>query len=281
MQTPRPYGKIMTGMLLFGSIHVALANPWPAQTRPSDSSPHAIGQVSNGCIAGAEPLAIEGTGYRIMNQQRNRYYGHPHLIRVLQEIGVFVHQRGYGRLQIGDMSQAKGGPMPSGHHSHQNGLDADIWFELETPHHQAHKPGREYSHSGAPSMLTSDKDTLDLDVWSDSHREILRKAASIPQVDRIFVNPNIKLDLCRHTQGPRAWLQKIRPWYGHNEHFHLRITCPADNFLCEQQNPLPSGDGCDDPALDWWLQQPLPPTLPQPVPEKNMPVECRSVLYTK
>jgi len=279
MQALRCYCKIMTGLLLIGSINIAMANPWPAQSHPSDSPPHAIGQVGNGCIAGAERLAIDGTGYRIMNAQRNRYYGHPHLVRVLQDIGIFVHQRGYGRLQIGDMSQPRGGPMPSGHRSHQNGLDADVWFELETPHRQPHKAGREYAHSGAPSMLTRDRDRLDLDLWSDSHREILKKAASIPQVDRIFVNPHVKLDLCRHVQGPRAWLQKIRPWYGHNEHFHLRITCPSGSPLCEQQDPLPAGDGCDDEALDWWLLQPLPPSAPQPVPEKSMPAECRSLLY--
>lgn len=262
---------------MFG-MNYCMANPWPDQIRPSSSPPHAIGQTSNGCIAGAEPLATEGAGHRVMNLHRNRYYGHPHLIRVLQEIAGFVHQRGYGRLQIGDLSQPRGGPMPSGHHSHQSGLDADVWFELETQHH--HK-NESHESPGAPSMLNAERDGLDLRLWSNTQREILKKAALIPQVDRIFVNPHVKLDLCKHMQGQRDWLQKIRPWYGHHEHFHLRIDCPAGSVYCESQDPLPRGDGCDDPALDWWLLQPLPPSRPQPVPVKNMPDECRSVLYAK
>jgi hypothetical protein len=36
---------------------------------------------------------------------------------------------GWGKgLYIGDISQPRGGPMTSGHASHQIGLDADIWM---------------------------------------------------------------------------------------------------------------------------------------------------------
>src|SRR5439155_21254326 len=66
-----------------------------------------------------------------------------------------------------------------------------------------------------------------------------------------FVNPLVKGALCAEAGDDRAWLRKIRPWWAHHEHFHVRLACPADSPDCERQPPLPPGDGCDE--LAWWL----------------------------
>jgi penicillin-insensitive murein DD-endopeptidase len=79
---------------------------------------------------------------------------------------------------------------------------------------------------------------------------VLALAARDPRVDRIFVNPVIKAELCRADKRPR-WLRKVRPWWLHHEHFHVRLACPDDSPECEAQKPIPDGDGCDD--VKWWL----------------------------
>ena len=42
-----------------------------------------------------------------------------------------------------------------------------------------------------------------------------------PLVQRIFVNAAIKKALCREAGDDRAWLEKVRPWWGHDYHFHV------------------------------------------------------------
>jgi penicillin-insensitive murein endopeptidase len=165
--------------------------------------------------------------------------------------------------------------MPSGHRSHQSGLDVDIWFNLDPRLYIRTNALR--ANVSAPSMLNSAKNGLDRSAWTERNVRVLELAADPQDVDRIFVNPHIKLDLCRRARGDRRWLQKIRPWYGHDDHFHLRLSCPPGSQYCEQQDPVPLGDGCDA-SLNWWLEQPLPPSKPQPTPILPMPVQCRAIL---
>ena len=64
---------------------------------------------------------------------------------------------------------------------------------------------------------------------------MIRDAALEPSVQRIFVNAAIKKALCREAKGDRSWLSKIRPMYGHDYHFHIRIKCPPGSTECESQ----------------------------------------------
>jgi len=105
-------------------------------------------------------------------------------------------------------------------------------------------------------------------------------------VDRIFVNPVIKRALCA-TQTQRDWLAKVRPWWGHDEHFHIRLACPSGAAECEPQPAVPPGDGCDA-DLDRWVEEIRqaaisPRVLPKPKPPsaKNLPVACAGVLKAR
>jgi penicillin-insensitive murein endopeptidase len=120
---------------------------------------------------------------------------------------------------------------------------------------------------------------LDYRLWSDRQAQMLKTAASLPNVDRIFVNARVKQELCLSTRGDRAWLRKIRPWYHHDDHFHMRLACPPDSPACARQEPIPPGDGCDS-SLDWWLGKAPPSTGVKPPPPAKpvMPAECRRVL---
>jgi penicillin-insensitive murein endopeptidase len=210
-----------------------------------------------------------------MRPQRRRVFGHPALIRYLQELAAATYQKGLGLLLIGDLGQPRGGPMPFGHRSHQIGLDADIWFWLPGDGKVVSVADRETI--GAPSMLTAAGGALDVQLWSLQQAEMLRLAVEFEVVARIFVNPIIKKAMCEQFPGA-PWLQKLRPWWGHDDHFHVRLRCPAGQTTCRDQDPLPTGDGCGA-ELAWWFSEearhPPPPVDARKVP---LPAACEAVL---
>lgn len=243
-----PWVAVAVMTLFFaGVVH---ATPWAEVGYPSAGPPRVIGGVSNGCVGGADALPETGPGYVSIRRYRNRYYGHPDLLRFVAELGQAGQARGDGLIMIGDLSQPRGGRMPSSHRSHQNGLDVDVWFTL------ADSPGAARSlmdqRSDPQSMVRSGG--LDVSpAWGKAQADLIETAARHPMVDRIFVNAAIKQALCR-TSGSkdRDWLRKIRPWWGHDAHFHVRLRCPPDSPHCESQSPLGGDAGCGE-ELAWWF----------------------------
>jgi penicillin-insensitive murein endopeptidase len=140
----------------------------------------------------------------------------------------------------------------------------------------------------ATMAVAADRRDVDPKVWTPGHVGIIRAAASDPAVERILVNAAIKKALCRDATGSRDWLRKVRPYFGHDYHFHIRIGCPADSPTCKPQDPTPAGEGCGK-ELDWWfsdrvLNPPPPKEPPKPKPPLTMtdlPPECRQVLLAQ
>jgi penicillin-insensitive murein endopeptidase len=229
----------------------------------------------SGCVQGAIALPPEGQGFQTMRRQRRRFFGHPVLVRYVQALGAAAAQQGLGMLSIGDLGQVRGGPMLSGHRSHQSGLDVDIWYWLRPAVRALSTAERETVP--APSMLSADGQALDGRSWSWRQADLLRLAADVDVVARIFVHPLIKKTLC--TQFPGVpWLQKLRPWWGHDDHFHVRLRCPVGETACQDQDPPPVGDGCGT-ELAWWFtdeaRQPPPPVDGAKVP---LPAACEAIL---
>jgi penicillin-insensitive murein endopeptidase len=264
-------------VLAFWSVTASpsLAGKWGDVQEPVSGTPHAIGSYAAGCIQGAISLPPEGQGYRVMRPHRRRFFGHPLLVRYLQELGAAADRNGLGVLLIGDLGQARGGPMLSGHRSHQNGLDADIWFWL--PPDGMLLTVAERDTIAAPSMLTPNAWSIDAQQWSQRQTDILRLAVGYDVVARIFVHPAIKQALCEQFPGA-SWLQKLRPWWGHDDHFHVRLRCPLGETACQDQDPLPAGDGCGA-ELAWWFteeaRKPRPPVDSTKVP---LPAACEVIL---
>lgn len=266
--------------LLIAALSLLVSTPviaqnWATVTAPSTSEPGSIGQANNGCIAGAHALPPQGEGYLAVHLERRRYYGHPNLIQTLQTLAKQAQQHKIGVLQIGDLGQARGGTMPFGHRSHQTGLDADIWFNLDPKVYVNANPQR--SNLSLPSMLTADKQGLNRALWTDQHVELLQLAAQQPEVDRIFVNPHIKKDLCEKATENRDWLRKIRPWFFHDDHFHIRLRCPEDSPDCQKQTDIPAGDGCGAELMSWFpVVEPIKHGSTKAKPP--MPKACADVL---
>jgi penicillin-insensitive murein endopeptidase len=261
-----------------------------AAKTPAAMEARAIGFYAKGCLAGAAPLPVDGEAWQAMRLSRNRNWGHPALVALVEKLAVEARARdGWPGLLVGDLSQPRGGPMLSGHASHQVGLDADIWL---TPMPDRRLTKQEREDLPATSMLAADKVSVDPKIWTEAHARLLKRAASYAAVERIFVHPAIKKALCDATpkEGDRGWLRKIRAYWGHHYHFHIRIGCPKGSNGCESQPPLPADDGCGK-ELEHWLAlvKPKPPAATPPPPAKpappkpaitldQLPTDCRAVL---
>jgi penicillin-insensitive murein DD-endopeptidase len=216
---------------------------------PSATPTRVIGSYIKGCIAGAEQMPITGDTWQVMRLSRNRNWGHPRLLDFLERFAADARALdGWPGLLVGDMSQPRGGPMITGHSSHQIGLDVDIWL---TPMPDRVLTTQERESMIAISML-KDPLTVDPDKWTPLHTKLLKRAASYPEVDRIFVHPAIKKVLCEQAGTDRAWLAKVRPWWSHYYHFHVRVTCPPESPDCETQKPLSNDDGCGQELTNWY-----------------------------
>jgi penicillin-insensitive murein endopeptidase len=241
-----------------------------------------IGFYAKGCLAGGVALPINGKTWQVMRLSRNRNWGHANLVALLERLSKKGAKQGWPGLLVGDMSQPRGGPMITGHTSHQVGLDADIWL---TPMPDRELTPAEREDLSATMVVAADRKDVDPNIWTPAHHAIIKAAAEDPQVERIFVNPAIKKALCREPSGNRAWLHKVRPYWGHDYHFHVRIKCPADSPECKPQDPVPAGEGCGK-DLDGWFTDavlhPKPPTIPSkprpPLTMADLPPMCRAVL---
>jgi penicillin-insensitive murein DD-endopeptidase len=249
---------------------------------PAPLASRAVGFYSKGCLAGATALPINGKNWQVMRLSRNRNWAHPKMVRFLEQLAEKGTKVGWRGLLVGDMSQPRGGPMITGHASHQVGLDADIWL---TPMPDRELTPAEREEMSATMVVAPDRKDVDPKVWTPAHGALIKTAAQDPQVERIFVNPAIKKALCREAGNDRGWLNKVRPYWGHDYHFHVRIHCPADSPECKPQAPVPPGDGCGK-ELDHWFTEAILHPKPSPVPPKprpplkmaDLPAACRQVL---
>jgi penicillin-insensitive murein endopeptidase len=251
---------------------------------PAAMPTRVVGFYAHGCIAGAQALPINGDTWQVMRLSRNRNWAHPDMVALLKRLSARVHKdAGWPGLLVGDMSQPRGGPMFTGHASHQVGLDADIWL---TPMPARQLSRNEREEMSAVMMVRDDRLDIDPSVWTPNHLTVIRDAAQEPGVQRIFVNAAIKKALCREAKGDRSWLSKIRPMYGHDYHFHIRIKCPAGSSECESQPEPSDGEACSAADLAYWFKDevihPKPPKEPpKPKPPMTMaqlPAACRQVL---
>ena len=248
------------------------------EATPVAGPPEAIGAYERGCLGGAVALPADGPNWQVMRPSRNRAWGHPFLIALLERLAQKLPAEAeWSGLLVGDIAQPRGGPRLTGHGSHQIGLDADIWL---TPMPNRRLTAAEREEMPATDVVAADGSKVDEAVWTPQHRHLLEAFANEPAVARIFVNPGIKRALCREAGPNRAWLTKLRPWWGHNYHFHVRLSCPTGQSECRNQAPPPPGDGCGK-ELAWWFtpEARRPPGPPgKPLLLADLPPACRKLV---
>ena len=264
---------------------------------PANMPTRVIGTYSKGCLAGAQELAPTGPAWQVMRLSRNRNWGHPSLVRYVERLASDVKAKdGWPGLLVGDLSQPRGGPMTYGHASHQVGLDVDVWY-LPMPDRPLSLDERD--KIPMPTVLVNPFN-VDPALFTPAHAQVVRRAASYPGVERVLVHPAVKKALCESADGDRAYLRKVRPYWGHDDHFHVRVVCPPDSPGCQHPPAAPADDGCGK-ELEHWLvltarvPTPQPPSatlvlapdlaaeLPKPVSGRgratldSLPPQCRVV----
>lgn len=254
------------------------AADWSTVTTPAPGPPQSIGFYTAGCLQGAQALPLDGQGYEAIRISRNRYWGQPVMIQYIQDLAERMRAQGQAHLYIGDIGQPRGGPAPTGHASHQVGLDADIWFERQPG---GRLPPAQREHPRLRSLVNAQDSGIDDSVFSQQHVALLKTAAEMPHVDRMFVNRWIKDRLCHTVTGDRQWLNKLVVWVGHDEHFHVRLHCPPGNPQCQPQPGYYKDDGCGEPLDIWFTRPPVslpPPGTPQPPYRPKLPAACAALL---
>ena len=165
-------------------------------------------------------------------------------------------------------------------------MDIDIWLRLT----DERLSENELAVPKPISVVDLTNYKLRKSNWTDDHFQVIRYAAKDQKVVRIFVHPVIKQTLCDQESSDaneRAWLGKIRPWWGHHSHFHVRLKCPKGSSNCIAQANPPKGDGCGDELASW-----APQTIPVPPPKKVakskkkkkvkvMPSQCLALISNK
>lgn len=265
---------LLVGMMLASTGHAQGKIPakvlFGSEPLPADLNPQAVGFYSRGCLAGGIAIPVDGPDWQVMRLSRNRRWGHPDLVKVIEELSVKAKQSGWNGLMVGDMSQPRGGPMLTGHRSHQVGLDVDIWF---TPMPDKRLSFKEREELSAVSVLKPGSLYVDDARWKPAYTNLLHETAKFSEVQRILVHPGIKKKLCDTVKGDRTWLSKIRPNYGHHYHFHVRIFCPEGSPGCTPQKAVGSDIGCDAKTLNWWFNVALKPRKPSKNQKPKKPRE--------
>lgn len=252
------------------------------ESEPSAGPPHVYGFYSRGCIAGARALPLDGPDWEVMRPSRNRFYGHPALLAFVERLAERVRATtSYPGILVGDMAQPRGGPMLGGHASHQIGLDVDVWLR-PMPERRLSREEREFMDS--VMVVRGDRKDVDPHLFTQDTMGLIKAAAVDPAVQRIFVNAAIKKAICREARGDRSWLAKVRPMFGHDYHFHVRLFCPSGETGCEPQAEVNSGEGCDASLAHWFSDSILhprkpsrPPAPARPVTMAQMSAACRAV----
>jgi penicillin-insensitive murein endopeptidase len=221
-------------------------------------------------------LEPQGPGFEVLRRARRRFFGHPALVDYVRRLAAEARRAGLPALLVGDLAQPRGGPAPSGHGSHQSGLDVDLAYtrppdSLWSPLDPERRETLEF-----PAVVDPVRGTP-TELWHPRILRLLELAASDPVVDRIFVHPTVKREACAAAAGA-PWVSRLRPWWGHHDHFHVRLRCPAESPRCIGQPPVPLGDGCGADLAWWFGEEARRRPLRARRPSASLPGICRSIL---
>ena len=145
---------------------------------PVEAQARSIGFYSRGCLAGAKALPVDGESWQVVRLSRNRMWGNPAMIAFLERFSRKAKAEGvWNGILVGDISQPRGGPMLTGHASHQVGLDADVWL---TPMPDRRLSREERETMSAVDMVTEDGLSVDAH-WTPRRRRSSRPRPKSPR----------------------------------------------------------------------------------------------------
>ncbi len=284
--------KLFWLMLMIVGANVAYSggffNPWEEVRFPSQGQQRIFGGYNAGCLQGAQAPRESGFGFQFVKLSRNAFWGHSTTYDYIERMGRTLRPKNISLL-IADISMPKGGPFTWTHASHQVGLDIDIEFLLDPRSLERDLTIEERERLPNYYLANQDANAVIEANWTEKHATMLRVLADDPDVHVMFVHPSIKKKLCDNPANRQNWLAKVQPWWGHDEHVHVRLKCPQGESFCIPK-PEITDIGCDSEDFLWWFsddwrriyearkkwQKDNPNPEPEPLPA--LPAQCQSVL---
>ncbi len=211
----------------------------------SDSDP--IGYYSEGILKNGVRLPDQGPGFMKLFLHRNRAWGTREMVDAITKTTLQMDRLfpRFDRLQVGDISQEGGGPVTDLHSSHQHGLDVDLTYYRINKIEQSPTEIKGFEEL----MVIRGKISKNFD--SARNWKFLKELHKHGQVQRIFVDPVIKKEICRYARLLKESalflevLRSLRPYPNHQEHMHVRLKCPTEAKECRLQEDPPAGSGCN------------------------------------
>jgi penicillin-insensitive murein endopeptidase len=173
---------------------------------------------------------------RVREPSRERVYGHPALVLMLGRSAHDVATAAPGSvLLVGDLSSKEGGPLP-GHRSHQSGRDADVAFYVTDLHGKPLRSteyvafdGDGHSKDGRPLLFDDERNWLLVQSWARDRRAGLSHIfVSWPLRERLLKYARSKPRFAPYVLQATALLKQPEKGEAHDDHFHVRITCPKE-----------------------------------------------------
>lgn len=210
---------------------------------------------NDGSLRGGVPLPLAAPGLRFNPARDPRArFGTLEVVRGLVEAaGRVERELGGLPVTINDLSYAQGGPIPH-HRSHQSGRDVDVLFyQLGPGAEPIESVGAFFDPSGTGIDFRnladpSDDVALQLDLprtWLFLQALIENAQA---QLQDVFVAEHVRtllLDYARAHDAPAAAIERFadmscQPSYPHDDHFHFRFFCAADDITqgCRDSAPM-------------------------------------------
>jgi penicillin-insensitive murein endopeptidase len=182
---------------------------------------------------------------KVRENCRAAAYGHPALVLMLRRSARDVARAHPGSVMVvGDLSGETGGPLP-GHASHQSGRDADVGFfvrtragEIVVPERFAAFDGNGHAKNGSGWQFDDARNWLLVSSWVKDPRAGL---------SHVFVSRALRtrlLEYAERHEPDRALIERAaqllkqpQSTSAHDDHFHVRIACPArQEGICHESS---------------------------------------------
>ena len=216
-----------------------------------------LGNPNDGSLVRGVRLPDRGPGFYSNPHSPNpdAKYGTDETIRAIARVGLDLERWAPGAtLYVNDIGFREGGPI-SRHQSHRAGRDADFLFYMNDLAGNVARPkGVRFDGSGAGTWNagTPADPSDDRRLVFDTRRNWLVVRSLLENDDarlqRVFVSEGLRslmLDWARENGEPDWVLERAadvmcEPATPHDDHFHIRLFCTADDYRqgCRDTWPL-------------------------------------------
>ena len=244
-----PFARVALGAALLLGAGVAVAGYSNANLPPAfQKSPYlrmslSVGSPAEGFQLRAKRLRASDT-LALKNSERRTAYGHPSLVLMLQRSAKQMAREAAGAiLLVGDLSNEQGGPL-AGHRSHQSGRDADVGFFVTNAKGRPQpidrfipfdREGR--ARDGSGYLFDDYRNWLLIQMWlKDDRAGIKYVFVAKPLRDRLLAFASSRPAFKKYAAAAAQLLVQPKNSSDHDDHFHVRITCPrGQERLCVER----------------------------------------------